>query len=269
MKFEKINITPSMAAGFLKNNPMNRKLKKRIVASYAVAMKNGDWKEDSPEVISFSGGGVLIDGQHRLNAIVVAQVPVTMWVATDVPKEVFVCLNQGAKRTTADIFGIKGVSNENLTAATIKAYLKIKSGVVLYGSSNSEDKVYTEFLLNTYMKSPEYWQQIVQEGEKFYKDFMKIIPPSFICAYYAAFCDVDKVQAKQFMERLTTGVGIVSNTDPIKLLRTHFLKQQSSYKKTTPYFNNVVFIKAWNAFREKRLVHQLTFKKDEKLPKIV
>jgi len=62
-------ITPTKAAEYLEANTSNRPLSSATVKSFAEAMSRGDWMV-THQGIAFSAAGVLVDGQHRLAAIV-------------------------------------------------------------------------------------------------------------------------------------------------------------------------------------------------------
>jgi hypothetical protein len=53
--------------------------------------------------IAFDSNGVLVDGQHRLAAIIEADLPVEMTVFTDVEPDNFDVLDTGEKRNAADV----------------------------------------------------------------------------------------------------------------------------------------------------------------------
>lgn len=80
MNFVQQVVTPEMAAEMLRHNVLNRRLNKTRVQTLISAIKNGTWTE-SPQPICFDKDGNLIDGQHRLEAIVRAEVPVVMTIA--------------------------------------------------------------------------------------------------------------------------------------------------------------------------------------------
>ena len=63
------DVTPDMARTYLKSNTHNRPLDAARVSKYAADMRAGRWLV-SPETISFDEHGVLLNGQHRLGAIV-------------------------------------------------------------------------------------------------------------------------------------------------------------------------------------------------------
>lgn len=78
-------ITPAIAKEYLKlNKANNRKMSIKVVEGYAQDMKSGRW-ELTHQGIAFNEKGELIDGQHRLSAIVMANVPVVMNVTRGVP----------------------------------------------------------------------------------------------------------------------------------------------------------------------------------------
>ena len=69
MKTEIKEITPDLAFEMLKSNTLNRPLKKSLIEYYASQMKSGQWRLTG-QGISISDANELIDGQHRLAAIV-------------------------------------------------------------------------------------------------------------------------------------------------------------------------------------------------------
>ena len=101
-------ITPEKAQEYLKFNIENyRSLSKDRVLSYAGDMKNGKWQLNG-EAIKFDSEGVLIDGQHRLHAIVRAGVPVEMLVIRGVQKGVNL-YDIGSTRSLGQIAKARGI----------------------------------------------------------------------------------------------------------------------------------------------------------------
>jgi hypothetical protein len=79
MELQEIEITPKMAQEMLEYNTCNRPLSKNTVIKYAGMMKLGEWYL-SHQSIAFTedekGRLVLVDGQHRLAAVIQSGVPV-------------------------------------------------------------------------------------------------------------------------------------------------------------------------------------------------
>ena len=98
-------ITPDAAKDILdKSNRGNRKLRPAVVEKYAKMMRIGDWRL-SPEAIVISNTGRLLNGQHRLSAVVKSGVTVRFLTIRGPSDDVFSVLDRGTIRTTADALG--------------------------------------------------------------------------------------------------------------------------------------------------------------------
>lgn len=105
MKTEMRRITPEMAKTMLERNTENRHVRRSHIKSIADAITRGEWKV-THQGIAFAKDGRLLDGQHRLSAIIDADQPVMMMVSWDVEEEAFFALDQGLKRAPSDILGV-------------------------------------------------------------------------------------------------------------------------------------------------------------------
>lgn len=63
------DITPEIAAQWLSNNFRHREIKAARVEKFARQMDEGDWQFNG-KVIILSDTGMLMNGQHRLSAVV-------------------------------------------------------------------------------------------------------------------------------------------------------------------------------------------------------
>ena len=77
---EIITITPAMATEMLKGNVANRPLSKDWVRALSKLIKDGDFRT-THQGIALNSNGAVVDGQHRLYAIIDAGIPVRMVVA--------------------------------------------------------------------------------------------------------------------------------------------------------------------------------------------
>jgi len=98
-------VTPEMAKGYLLNNTDNRNKRGWWVSGLANMIKRGEWIP-THQGVAFSKSGKLLDGQHRLEAIIEANMPVEMLVTTGVRDDAYKVLDNGIKRTLADLTGI-------------------------------------------------------------------------------------------------------------------------------------------------------------------
>ena len=86
MEVQVKTITPSYARKLLNNNPSNRLIRARAVESMARDISNGKWQLTG-ESIKISSDGSLIDGQHRLSAVIKADTPIQCLVCYQVDLE--------------------------------------------------------------------------------------------------------------------------------------------------------------------------------------
>ena len=130
MESKVITITPDMAKAMLeKNMKNNRRINHQTVKRYARIMKAGGWNL-THQGIAFDENDQLIDGQHRLEAIVMANVPITMMVTYGVQHtdgEAFT-IDTGTKRTTKNIMQISGITDivYKSMSSYVGAYMRMK-----------------------------------------------------------------------------------------------------------------------------------------------
>jgi hypothetical protein len=95
-------ITPQIAEEMLRKNDGNRSVREWWVKELAAIIKRGDWVL-THQGVAFAEDGTLVDGQHRLMAVVRANVPVMMAVTRNVQRDAFYVLDIGVKRSVSDI----------------------------------------------------------------------------------------------------------------------------------------------------------------------
>lgn len=94
-------ISPEVAKNYLLTQESNRNINDRRAADYANRMRRGEWKVGQP--ISFDEDDRLIDGQHRLKAVIRYGKPVEFSVMRGVPSDSKEVFDIGQQRTTAQI----------------------------------------------------------------------------------------------------------------------------------------------------------------------
>lgn len=106
-KMERAKITPAIAIKILEMNAANREITWSVVLQYADDMKRGAWREMAAP-ISFNSIGQLIDGQHRLWAIVESGYSGMFYCATYSGKEsaMMMPFDRGKLRTVANLAGV-------------------------------------------------------------------------------------------------------------------------------------------------------------------
>ena len=110
----KTRIGPSLASNLMDNNLNNRSFRLGHAKDIARQMKLGRWKA-SPEPIVITTRGRLVNGQHRLWAVVetsTTQEFSVVVIPDEQYTEIFEILDQGASRSSADVLR---VDNKNIT----------------------------------------------------------------------------------------------------------------------------------------------------------
>jgi len=98
---EIVEVTPALAAAWLDQNENNRPVNWNYVAQLARDMKAGRFP-CTHQGIAFDTSGRLIDGQHRLWAVLEADIPVRIRVFRNEPPENIVHIDGNCPRRAAD-----------------------------------------------------------------------------------------------------------------------------------------------------------------------
>jgi hypothetical protein len=79
---QRLKITPDIARNWLRFCPNSKGLDLKKVDTLATAMKTGTWEAhpDTEQWLLFNKGGKLIDGKHRLHAIIKSNTAIELWV---------------------------------------------------------------------------------------------------------------------------------------------------------------------------------------------
>lgn len=123
---EVVLITPPIAEGYLGRVNIQRKLKQHVVNRYAKDMAEGRWSE-CETAICFNQAGELVNGQHRLRAVIRSGVSIKFTVMRNMSEDAILRMDSGTPRTAGDQFQILGVLNSRLAAAVVKMLLSYDS----------------------------------------------------------------------------------------------------------------------------------------------
>lgn len=125
MKFKEIQIDPEMAKQMLSTMKANRKIKEYAVSRYAKDMSDGKWKLNPSPIVFFNGE--LIDGQHRLRAVIKSGVTVSFIVCEN-QSDIGDVIDSGVSRSAGDFLAINGIANANVKSAIVAKIMALKRG---------------------------------------------------------------------------------------------------------------------------------------------
>lgn len=124
-----VDLGPDMAKQLLLvANTSNRRLGIRHSARLGTSMKSGDY-ELTGDTIKFSkGSGRLLDGQHRLDGCVRENKNIRTHMIFGLDEDIFDVIDQGKRRSAADILGLAGVEYSPLVAAMVSWVIWYEDG---------------------------------------------------------------------------------------------------------------------------------------------
>lgn len=132
-----VEISPARARALLEHcNKRNRAVDERRVAMYTQEIKAGRWLFTG-EAIKISREGLLLDGQHRLWAVLEANVALPLLVITGLDPKAQEVMDQGMPRALHDALHLRGEPNPNYLAGALRAVAHYyRDGVPFQAGSN-------------------------------------------------------------------------------------------------------------------------------------
>lgn len=276
-------VTPFMASQLLMKNAVNRPLNKMRVDFYAQQMREGKWALNG-ESISVASDGTLLNGQHRLNAIIKADVPVQMLLVRGVDKADFATFDQGKNRSTSDIFNIAGVPNANKISSIVARYIAICNKINFMNSDNvnfagiktstlrlNVPRVVTkQAMLDIYYANSELFHQACDFCVSVLRKWGNIFSTTELGGFYA-FVVLEKRHSCDMIEDFL--YQLLSNRTDYKCISELHRKVVTSKvgnSKMSSAMRTALFIKTWNAFVTGRDIKILRYNPDtEAKPEIL
>ena len=143
-----VDMTPELASKWFDLARFNREINDTIVALYVRQIKEGLWRR-THQGIALTKAGVLIDGQHRLLAIIKTGQTVPMIVFVDEPEENFEFIDCGRNRSHLDMMRLSQRNNAltSLHSTTLKAFLAGRFCNTTNGSNAEINREFEHYLL--------------------------------------------------------------------------------------------------------------------------
>jgi len=119
-----VEVTPELARKWLDIGRFNRDIDYAVVDKYVRQIQSGLWRR-THQGVALTKMGVLIDGQHRLWAIVKTGQTVSMLVFVDEPEENFEFIDCGRNRSHLAMMRLSQRNNalSSLHSLTLKSFL--------------------------------------------------------------------------------------------------------------------------------------------------
>lgn len=253
-----VDVTPALAEKWLAQNTHNRTIRERAVLAYARDMEAGNWAENG-EAIKFAADGTLLDGQHRLTAVVLAGVTVRMLVVTGLANATQETMDAGSKRRTADAFGLRGETNATtLSSITRRVWMWDQGDYHFSGVSPTTAEAAK--LLAQYPDLRRSADIAVRTNHSF-----KCLPQSVIGTAHHLFTRIDANETVWFFQRVADGAELATG-HPILALRTRAVAEAADRRRTPADRQMAYLIRTWNAVRQGRSLARILQDPDAPMP---
>jgi hypothetical protein len=242
-------VTPELAREWLDLNTRNRNIRSRHVERLAGAILRDEWIENG-DSIKRAVDGTLLDGQHRLYAVLKADLPILTLVVEGLDARSQTTVDTGIPRLMGDVLRIDGEPNGRALAGALRMlWLWRTFGCLPMGGFNTAAT--PQQLLALLEENPNLRDSVsYATSEKGFRPLR--IPPSIIAtANYELTC-INVTDAYTFFDRLANPVQMREG-HPVYTLRRWC--ENRSMKRTGAVDKELqlaVLIKAWNAYRDAR-----------------
>jgi hypothetical protein len=259
-------VDPETAERWLGYNTRNRNVRPRVVSAYAEAMAAGDWRLDI-DPIAFAGTldgkgknhPVLLNGQHRLQAIVASGTTLELSVVEGLPIEAQNDMDTGVKRALGDQLRLLGIQYPVDVAAALRLIYAYEHGLL-----RSRMNEITHATLLRYLADHPDLPDSMKPAKRVYA-LIGGRGSVYACAHWT-FSNLpgpgvlDDVE--DFFDKLHSGDGLAPG-HPIGAYRRQVIalqNQAGSRRRMDQVHQLALIFKAWNAYRTGHLIHVLSWR---------
>lgn len=253
LTYEVVTITPGIAKEWLIKNVKNRKISPKHKAQLARAMKSGHWRLTG-DAIRFDTKGNLIDGQHRLQACVDADVNFTTMVIYGLQPSDQDVIDASRPRTAGDVLTMHGYHGTNMLGAVCRYIVAIKTNIEIATIKLSSVEIL----------------QIVADRPGLAKSLGKVwgikttgTPRTQLAVvHYLASVVLDKPDmADAFVDVFRTGIPAYAGC-PAHALRERMIRKGDTRNLISRNEVPRAVIHAWNAFAKRETIASFRMPKD-------
>ena len=238
-------ITPEIAAVWLDHDTHNRDIRPSNLAKIKRAIQSGRFRLNGESIkvtgASIEDPGTVVDGGHRLRAVVETDMPITTVVAWNTPLETQVTVDVGAGRKFADELKWRGEQRPRDLAAALSALYRFERGDKYAGGQKTPDASF-EDLLELLEQHP-HIRECVTTIDSMRRAVP--IPRGAMSATMYQLWRLSPADANVFFTLLRTGAGL-DEGNPILLLRRALEKNARADRKMNVRHQLALTIKAWN-----------------------
>jgi hypothetical protein len=238
-----LTITPAVARDMLRRNTHNRPIRQNRINANVRMMLAGQWDVNG-EAIKIAHDGTILDGQHRLLAVVKSGVTITTLVVTGLPKKAQDTMDGGAKRTAGDVFALRGEQNSTILASVARKVWLWDNGDKRFSAGESA----TTPELNALLDANSGLRRSADIAVRVYHSF-RYIPPSIVGAAHHLTSRIAPDEAAWFFQRLGDGAELPLR-HPVLTLRNRVMTDKDAKRDVSDGRHMAQVLTAWNAVRD-------------------
>ncbi|MFE5037110.1 hypothetical protein [Streptomyces sp. NPDC056683] len=242
VKADFVVITPDVARDMLRRNTHNRPIRQARVNGWARVMAAGGWHNNG-EAIKVAIDGTILDGQHRLHAVVKSGATVTILVVSNLPMETQSTMDGGAKRNPGDVFALRNEQNSTMLGSVTRKVWLWEQGDKRFSAKEAPTTPELYALVDKYPGL----RRSADIAVRVYHNF-RPIPPSIVGAAHHLCSRIAPDDAAWFYEALGTGAELALR-HPILTLRNRVMTDKDNQRAVSDGLHMAQVLTAWNALR--------------------
>lgn len=255
LRIEVMTITVEIATEMMVKNNKNRPPHRSQIELLKEELRNNRYKLNGIPII-ISDTGVLLDGQHRLLAVIETGIPIVSLVVYGVSEDAFDTIDNNIVRRAPDVFFIRGFTQPKLLASALGWLKRLTECKGHQPVPRLSTQAYEDLL-----KQHPRIQHSLEVGVE-----VKAFMVSGLAAALHYLCrQKNATLADTFFHQLAKGTGLQEDS-PAYMLRTALIANAQAKRKLEIRDIAAMAIKAWNAAANGQTLKVLRFTKKGKTP---
>lgn len=275
-------ITVDMARDLESHNTHNRNRSDELSQDHAATMREKSWITNG-DTIRFDVDMVMLDGQHKIEAIILSNEPQWYPIVCGLPKEAMETIDTGKKRTAADALHLRGFKNASTLAAATRLAIMLSKGQVAGRVSRLLVNNQNIVKFNSDPLQKKKMENCAEESATWHRA-AKFLTASQWAALAFTLGERNRQQAQIFIKGLAFGESLSASgatTSAIYHLRRELQNRtpeeglKSKAGKIRANAQDVLFekfkliYKAWNLFQRQQRISELRLTPDERASKFL
>lgn len=254
----RVRVTPEMAMRLLDANKLNRPLTSGHAERIAQQIISGKWRFNG-DTIKISEAGDVLDGQHRLYAIIESKIPVDTIIVYGIERDAFATIDTIRKpRSLGDTVALSGNARHRSVIGGALAWLIRWQRACLETYKAPKHRVENSDVESALKDNP----GIVRAVERACT-VRSVANPALMGFLFYIVTNRDEALADRMMNTLADPSGVGVN-DPFFRLRHYFITDH--HKKKDALMSIAITIKAINAAADGKKVQVLNWRHQGKSP---